>query len=115
MAEIVLQNPWALSVVLPLAWLVLIVYSWRRRFKPFGAFLLRLAIIVLLALALARPTAVPTLEAEELAETYERLVVLVDQSASLGEQGQRRVRGWRIRGPRQVRRSRPSSEAEPSC
>lgn len=87
MAEIVFQNPWALSVVLPLAWLILILYSWRRRFKPFGAFLLRLIIIVLLAVALAQPASVPAGDIAASAGVPQRLVVLVDQSASLGQAG----------------------------
>ncbi len=93
MAEIVLQNPWALSIVLPLAWLLLIIYSWRRRFKPFSAFLLRLAIIVLLALALSQPIQVPATVAAEIEALGGRLIVLVDQSESLGVAGQQTLRG----------------------
>lgn len=80
MAEIVLQNPSAL-LLLPLLWLIVVVVAWRRRFKPFGAFLLRLAIIVLVVLALAQPVLIPEGVAEEIQP--EKLVVLVDQSASI--------------------------------
>ena len=58
MAEIILQNPSAL-LLLPVLWLIVVVVAWRRRFKPFGAFLLRLAIIVLVVLALAQPVLIP--------------------------------------------------------
>ncbi len=92
MAEITLQNPWALSILLPLAWLALIIYSWRRRFKPFGAFLLRLFIIILLSVALAQPTLLPQTLTEENAASTERLILLVDQSASLGSAGQQTLR-----------------------
>ena len=85
MAEIILQNPWAL-LALPLLWLLLLTFGWRRRFKPFGAFLLRLAIMVLLTLALSRPVFVPPAAASE-DEGQERRVLLVDQSASLGAAG----------------------------
>ena len=54
MAEIILQNPWAL-LALPLLWLLLLAFAWRRRFKPFGAFLLRLAILVLVNIGLISP------------------------------------------------------------
>lgn len=90
MAEIGLQNPWAL-VVLPMLWLLLLAFAWRRRFKPFGAFLLRLAILVLIVLALSRPVFVPQAIASGSAEP-QRLVLLVDQSASLGPAGQQAVR-----------------------
>lgn len=86
MAEIVIPNTWALALMLA-AWLVLLLVGWRRRFKPFIPFLLRLAIIVLIGLALAEPVFVPpAAQSDELPR--ERLVVLVDQSASLGQAGQ---------------------------
>lgn len=90
MAEIILQNPWAL-LALPLLWLLLLAFTWRRRFKPFGAFLLRLAILVLLVMALSRPVFVPPAAAYK-TETRERQVLLVDQSASLGLAGQQALR-----------------------
>ncbi|MBN1219652.1 MAG: VWA domain-containing protein [Anaerolineae bacterium] len=80
MAEIVLQNPAALLLI-PALWLLVMAFAWRRRFKPFGAFLLRLAIIVLVGLALAQPTLVP--DQATTGATQERLVLLVDQSASI--------------------------------
>ncbi len=92
MAEITLQNFWAWSILLPLAWALLIAFSWRRKFKPFGAFLLRLTIITLLTVALAQPTLVPDIVAEDISDAAERLVVLVDQSASLGQTGQQSLR-----------------------
>lgn len=90
MAEIILQNPWAL-LALPLLWLLLLTFGWHRRFKPFGAFLLRLAIMVLLTLALSRPVFVPPAAASE-DEGQERRVLLVDQSASLSVAGQQALR-----------------------
>ncbi len=90
MAQIIIQNIWALALLLA-AWLLLLLISWRRRFRPFGPFLLRLAIIVLIALALAEPIFVPpATQSDELPR--ERLVLLVDQSASLGEAGQTALR-----------------------
>lgn len=90
MAQVILQNPAALWL-LPLLWLLIVLFAWRRRFKPFGPFLLRLFIVVLLVFALAQPTLTPPTSAEE--ETpQEKLVVLVDQSASLGEVGQQALR-----------------------
>jgi Mg-chelatase subunit ChlD len=89
MAEISWQNPQAL-LVLPLVWLLLVLFSWPRRFKPFGAFLLRLMIIVLISLALAQP-ALPASTAVQ-NEPPELLVLLVDQSASLGTTGQETLR-----------------------
>lgn len=80
MAQIVLQTPFAL-LVLPVLWLLLVVFAWRRRFKPFGAFLLRLAIVVLVTLALSRPIIPPPPAAE--AAPQEQLVLLIDRSASL--------------------------------
>lgn len=90
MAEIILQNPWALLALPPL-WLLLLLFAWRRRFKPFGAFLLRLTILVLLVVALSRPVFVPPTIAPE-TETLERQILLVDQSASLGLAGQQALR-----------------------
>ncbi len=86
MAQITLQNPQAL-LALPLLWLLLVVFAWRRRFRPFGPFLLRLVIIVLGILALSRPALISSevSEAEK-----QRVVALVDQSASLTE-GQRQA------------------------
>lgn len=89
MAQIVLQQPWAL-VLLPAGWLLLLAFAWRRRFKPFSAFLARLLIIVLAALALAQPV-IPPAEALPAAPP-DRLVLLVDQSASLGAAGQQALR-----------------------
>lgn len=89
MAQIVLQNPWAL-LLLPLGWLLLLQFAWRRRFKPFGAFLTRLLIVVVVTLALARPI-IPPEDTPHL-DRPERLVVLVDQSASLGAVGQQALR-----------------------
>jgi hypothetical protein len=80
MAEIVLQSPSAL-LLLPVFWLLLILFAWRRRFKPFGAFLLRLAIMVLVVLALSQPISLPLETTND--EVREQLVVLVDQSTSL--------------------------------
>ncbi|MBN1991777.1 MAG: VWA domain-containing protein [Anaerolineae bacterium] len=81
MAEIMLQSPAALLAI-PLLWLLAMAVAWSRRFKPFGAFLLRLAIIVLIGLALAQPVILPP-ETPANEQTPERLVVLVDQSASV--------------------------------
>ncbi len=86
MAQIVLQQPWLLLILLA-AWLLLIGLAWRRRFRPFGPFVLRLLIAVLVTLALARPIYLPEATAAE-DEAPPRQVVLVDQSASLGEAGQ---------------------------
>lgn len=90
MAEIILQNPQAL-LFLPLLWLLFLFFAWRRRFRPFGAFILRLGIIVLVVLALSRPAFVPPSAASQAAAS-QRLVLLVDQSASLGEAGQQALR-----------------------
>lgn len=89
--NIVLQNPTALFLV-PLVWLIFLILAGRRRFKPFGAFLLRLLILVLLVLALSQPTHVPPPVAAETEQIAERLVILVDQSASLGDVGQQALR-----------------------
>ncbi|GAB4449977.1 MAG: VWA domain-containing protein [Anaerolineae bacterium] len=88
--SIIFQNPWALALV-PAGWLLLVLFAWRRRFKPFAAFLLRLLIVVLVALALAQPI----LPGEETgpARPEEAVVLLVDQSASLGMVGQQALRG----------------------
>jgi Mg-chelatase subunit ChlD len=89
MAEIVFQNPWGL-VALPIGWLLLLLFAWRRRFQPFIPFLLRLVIIVLIGLALAQPVRLrPEAGDQPLAQ---RLVILVDQSASLGETGRQALR-----------------------
>ena len=90
MAEIILRNPWALAA-LPILWLLLLIFAWRRRFKPLGAFLLRLVILVLVTLALSRPVFVPPAAAAE-DEAQEPRVLLVDQSASLGAAGQPALR-----------------------
>lgn len=90
MAEVTLQYPEAL-LALPVAWLLLLLFAWRRRFKPFGPFLLRLAIVVLAILALAQPVRRPPAVAAA-NERQQRLVILVDQSASLGQAGQAQLR-----------------------
>ncbi len=89
-AEITFQQPAAL-IFLPLLWLALLLLAWRRRFKPFGAFLLRLLVLVFITLALSRPTLTPptAASAEEVAQ---RRILLVDQSASLGTAGQAALR-----------------------
>lgn len=87
MAEIVLQNPPAL-LLLPLLWLVIVMVAWRRRFKPFGAFLLRLAVIVLGVAALSQPIWIPA--GVEPDTPPEELVILVDHSASIPEAMQQR-------------------------
>jgi uncharacterized membrane protein len=90
MAEMTLQTPQVL-LALPLIWGVVILFSWRRRFKPFAAFLTRLAIIVLMVVALTQPI-LPSPAAEQIDEPQEQLVLLVDQSASLGMVGQEALR-----------------------
>ena len=80
MAEIVLQNPQAL-LVLPMLWLLLVIISWGRRFRPYGPFFLRLLIVVLICFALARP-ALPATEAVQ-ANHQTRIITLIDQSVSL--------------------------------
>lgn len=95
MAQVILQNPSALYV-LPLVWLLLVLFAWRRRFKPFGPFLLRLLILVLVAVALSQPALAPPAAAET-DEPEERIVVLVDQSASLGTAGQQAFRSQAAR------------------
>lgn len=89
MAQIVLQQPWAL-ILLPVGWLLLLLFAWRRRFKPFSAFLARLLLLVLLALALAQPV-IPPADSTPAAPP-DRLLLLVDQSASLGAAGQQALR-----------------------
>lgn len=91
MAEVILQNHWALLALPPL-WLLLLALAWRRRFKPFGAFLLRLVILVLVVLALSRPVFVPPAAVAEENRGQERQILLVDQSASLGLAGQQALR-----------------------
>jgi hypothetical protein len=91
MAQIVLQNPGILLLV-PLIWLLIVAFAWRRRFRPFGPFVLRLVIVVLIILALAQPArslqTVPNVDQQP----DERVVLLVDQSASLGPAGQEALR-----------------------
>ncbi|MEM7348516.1 MAG: hypothetical protein AAF485_30180, partial [Chloroflexota bacterium] len=82
---VIFQNPAAL-LALPLLWILLILFAWPRRFKPFGPFLLRLAIIVLAVLALADPIRSESPLMDDQTETP--FVFLVDQSASLGQGGQ---------------------------
>ena len=82
MAEIILQFSEAL-LALPLMWLLFLIIGWRRRFKPFGPFLLRLVIIVLTVLALSQPI-IPVNETG-LIKIQERMVALVDESVSLTE------------------------------
>ncbi len=84
MAQIILENPWALSALV-VAWFLLLLFAWRRRFRPFGPFLLRLTIVVLVALALAQPVFLPPQVDSQ--ESRGPLVLLVDQSAGLGEVG----------------------------
>ncbi|MDM8528705.1 VWA domain-containing protein [Anaerolineales bacterium HSG24] len=82
----IFQNPLALYL-LPLVWLIFLVMTWRRRFKPFGPFLLRLTMLVLLMLALSQPATVPMEITPEEKTTSERAIILVDQSVSIGEMG----------------------------
>ena len=91
MAQITLQNPQIL-LILPLIWLLIVGFAWRRRFKPFGPFILRLLIVVLVILALARPTWSSSPVETVNDRPDERLIVLVDQSASLGSLGQQALR-----------------------
>ncbi len=88
MDSLTFQNASAL-LALPFIWLIFVWRAWPRRFKPFGAFLLRLLILVCLNLALARPVISPTATKES---NFTRPVLLVDQSASLGEIGQQALR-----------------------
>jgi uncharacterized membrane protein len=90
MAQMTLLYPWLL-LALPVLWLLLLAVAWRRRFKPFGPFLLRLLILVLVILALARPVFLPPDVASE-ESAPQRQVLLVDQSASLGALGQAALR-----------------------
>ena len=103
MAQIALQNSEAL-LFLPLLWLLLVVFAWPRRFKPFGAFLLRLTIVVCAVLALSQPVLLPPAAAAE-AEPEARVVILVDQSASLGETGQQALRAEAARLAQEVKGS----------
>lgn len=82
MADLVLQSP-AFLLALPALWLLLLIAGWRRRFRPFGPFALRLLIILLVVFALARPAWPGPAEVENADQT--RQVVLVDQSLSLSE------------------------------
>ena len=91
MATIDLQSPvflWGL----PLLWLLLLLFAWRRHFKPLGAMLLRLAIVVLAVLALARPVYLPPPAAAPGDEYQSHLVALVDQSAGLDAAEQQMLR-----------------------
>jgi uncharacterized membrane protein len=90
MAEIVLQNS-RILLILPLIWLLVVGFAWRRRFKPFGPFILRLFIVVLVVLALAQPLQSSQTVANS-AQPEQRSVVLVDQSASLGATGRLALR-----------------------
>lgn len=92
MAQIILQQPWVWPVLL-LVWLLLVGAAWQRRFRPFGPFLLRLLIAVLVTLALARPVFLPPETPAAEAETAERQILVVDQSASLGEAGRQALQG----------------------
>lgn len=83
MADIRLQTPQVLWLLPPLV-MLLLALAWRRRLKPFVPLLLRLIIAALAVLALARPIRLPPAIASD-SSTTERLVLLVDQSASLGE------------------------------
>lgn len=89
MAQIIVQNPQAL-LLLPLVWFLLLAFAWRRRFRPFGPFLLRLIIVVLITLALAQP-ALPSSATSEV-QHQDPLVLLVDQSASVGSAGRQILR-----------------------
>ena len=111
MAQITFQNPWVL-MTLPLIWLLLVLFAWRRRFKPFGPFLLRLLFAVLVILALAQPALVAgeTIEAEP----QEKTVLLVDQSASLGAVGQQALRSEAARLV-QTLTTPPYSFFRPAC
>jgi len=106
--NVIWQNSWALWL-LPLIWLLFLGLAWSRRFKPFAPFLLRLTVFVLLILALAQPAYVPP-PSPPLTQGWElnappdsggagggRLVILVDQSASLGEVGQRALQAEAMR------------------
>jgi Ca-activated chloride channel family protein len=82
-AEISLQNP-RIFLALPLLALLVVAFAWHRRFRPLGPLALRLTLIILVIAALSEPLWLPmpattALDAEELG----RLVILVDQSASL--------------------------------
>lgn len=85
MAQITLQSPQAL-LILPVIWLLLLAFAWRRRFKPFGAFLLRLFIVVLVLLGLSRPVILP--EESIALDQGDKVVALVDRSASIPENKQ---------------------------
>lgn len=87
LSNIVLQNSTALLAV-PCVWLIFLLLAWRRRFKPFGAFLLRLTMLVLVMVALAQPVHVPPTVAADTTPVPESVVLLVDQSASIGQAGQ---------------------------
>ncbi len=96
MAEIVLRYPEVL-IALPIIWLLLVLFAVRRRFKPFGPFLLRLLIVVLVILGLSQPV-IPTVNEAEAELLQQPIVLLVDQSASLtsGEQQTLRAEAERL-------------------
>ncbi len=88
MAQIIVQQPTAL-VVLLLLWLLMVWQGRARRFKPFGPFVLRLALLTLLTGAIAQPEYWPPATHAESAP--ERTILLVDQSAGLGAAGQAKL------------------------
>jgi Mg-chelatase subunit ChlD len=89
MAALTFEQPWFLALLPPL-WLLLVLLAWRRRFRPFLPFLVRLLLAVLIVAALARPQ--PAREAPTEAEPDARRLLLVDQSDSLGETGRQALR-----------------------
>jgi Mg-chelatase subunit ChlD len=89
MAQIILEQPIVL-LLLPAVWLAMLALAWPRRFKPAGPLLLRLALLALLGVALTRPVFVPPVGPAE--PPPEQRVLLVDQSASLGQAGQAALR-----------------------
>ncbi len=83
MAEIGLQTP-RVFLALPLLALLILAFAWRRRFRPLGPLALRLTVIVLAITALSEPLLLPgSTTTELLGEELGRVVILVDQSASL--------------------------------
>ncbi len=95
MAEIVFQSP-AFLIILPILWLILVVAGWRRRFKPFAPFLVRLIIVVLIVVALAHPTS-PASDTAAVETFSDPAVLLVDQSDSLSEIDRTRFREEAVR------------------
>ena len=85
------QNPTALAAI-PLLWLFFLLIAWRRRFRPFGPFVIRLMIIVLLGVALAQPVQQPPPVTQAPEAPLTRWVILADQSASLGPANQQAAR-----------------------